>query len=69
MLEEAFEATQAGDDLRTTAHGIAHCGACELPLVEGANFCAACGTATRALPHQTRRRNAAVDQLAVTVEA
>lgn len=60
VLEEAFESTTSGEELRTSAHGSAHCGACELPLVEGANFCAACGTATRAAPHQTRRRNAAV---------
>lgn len=62
VLEEAFEATRDGEELRTSAHGTAHCGACELPLLEGANFCAACGTATRATPHQTRRRNAAVDE-------
>ncbi|QXC59411.1 hypothetical protein KSP35_13480 [Aquihabitans sp. G128] len=35
VLEEALESARSGTELRTTAHGTAHCGACELPPRRG----------------------------------
>jgi hypothetical protein len=61
VLEAALESASTGAGLRDTAHGTAWCPACDLPLLDGANFCVACGTAVRAASKVTRRRNAAVD--------
>jgi hypothetical protein len=61
VLEAALEGATQGDELKDTAHGAAWCPSCDLPLLEGANFCVACGTAVRAASKVTRRRNAAVE--------
>jgi hypothetical protein len=63
VLEAALE-TAAGGELKDTAHGTAWCPSCHLPLLEGANFCVACGTAVRAASKVTRRRNAAATDAA-----
>ncbi len=60
VLEVALETAGSGE-LRDTAHGAAWCPSCDLPLVEGANFCVACGTAVRAANKVSRRRNAQPD--------
>ena len=59
VLEAALESASDGDGLKDTAHGTAWCPSCDLPLLDGANFCVACGTAVRAaqqgLPTTQRR--------------
>lgn len=57
VLETALEASASGATLKDSARGTAWCPACEMPLVEGANFCAACGTSVRAGNKITRARN------------
>lgn len=68
VLEAALE-TASGGELKDTAHGTAWCPSCSLPLVEGANFCVACGTAVRAASKVSRRRNAAPATDAAVPEA
>ncbi|MBV9831319.1 MAG: zinc ribbon domain-containing protein, partial [Marmoricola sp.] len=64
VLEAALESSSTGEELRDTAHGTAWCPSCHLPLVDGANFCVACGTAVRAGHKVSRRRNALADEAA-----
>ena len=59
LLESALEAEAAGLVPDTAAHGVAYCGECELPLVESASFCVACGASVRAAPKPLRVENAA----------
>ncbi len=66
VLEAALESGSADGGPRDTATGTAWCPSCDLPLLEGANFCVACGTAVRAASKVSRRRNAAPDDEAVT---
>lgn len=66
VLEAALESAARGSGLKDSAQGMAWCPSCEMPLVTGANFCAACGTAVRAGSKVTRRRNRTDD--AVTTE-
>lgn len=61
ILEAALESASGGEDLKDAAHGAAWCPSCDLPLLEGANFCVACGTAVRAASKVSRRRNALPD--------
>jgi hypothetical protein len=61
VLEAALEAASKGERLKDSAHGTAFCPSCEMPLVEGANFCVVCGTATRAGGKVTRHRNRSDD--------
>ena len=57
VLEAALEAASLGGELKDTAHGTAYCPSCEMPLLDGANFCVACGTSVRAGSKVTRARN------------
>jgi hypothetical protein len=61
VLEAALEAASASGGPQDTARGTAWCPSCDLPLVDGANFCVACGTAVRAASKVSRRRNAQPD--------
>lgn len=61
VLEAALESASLGTGPRDTVHGTAWCPSCDLPLLDGANFCVACGTSVRAANRLTRRRNAAPD--------
>ena len=61
VLEAALESASLGGGLKDTVRDTAWCPSCDLPLVEGANFCVACGTAVRAASKVSRRRNAAAD--------
>ncbi len=65
VLEAALEASASGSTLKDSARGTAWCPTCEMPLVEGANFCAACGTSVRAGSKITRARNRS-DELEAT---
>ena len=69
VLEAALESASGGGELKDTAHGTAWCPSCDLPLVEGANFCVACGTAVRAASKVSRRRNAVPDEEATAAPA
>jgi hypothetical protein len=64
ILEAALEGSPHREGLKDTAHGTAWCPSCDLPLVDGANFCVACGTAVRAASKVSRRRNTALDDAA-----
>ncbi len=66
VLEAALESAALGGDLKDTARGLAWCPSCEMPLLSGANFCAACGTTVRAGNKATRRRNRADDATTTT---
>ncbi len=57
VLEAALEGANTGTTLKDAAKGTAYCPSCEMPLLEGANFCVVCGTATRAGNKATRVRN------------
>ncbi len=57
VLEAALDAATAGVALKDTARGTAYCPSCDMPLLAGANFCAACGTSVRAGSKVTRARN------------
>jgi RsiW-degrading membrane proteinase PrsW (M82 family) len=68
VLEAALEAAATGGELKDTAHGTAYCPSCEMPLLNGANFCVACGTSVRAGSKVTRARNR-VDDTAPVLDA
>ncbi len=57
VLEAALEAANVDSGLKDTVHGTAYCPSCEMPLLDGANFCVVCGTSTRAGNKVTRIRN------------
>ena len=57
VLEAALENASVEGNLKDAARGTAFCPSCEMPLLEGANFCVVCGTATRAGNKATRIRN------------
>ena len=57
VLEAALEAAATGTGLKDSAQGTAYCPSCEMPLLQGANFCVACGTSVRAGSKVTRARN------------
>jgi hypothetical protein len=59
LLEGALEATRNASTLKSSSRDIGFCPECELPLLDGANFCSACGAAVRAGSKITRRANAA----------
>lgn len=59
LLEEALEATERGEAGMAASNGIAFCGHCELPLLDGASFCVSCGMSVRASSKLTRQANAA----------
>ena len=61
VLEAALEGANSGATHKDAARGTAHCPSCEMPLLEGANFCVVCGTATRAGNKATRVRNRSAD--------
>lgn len=61
VLEAALEASSKGESLKDSVRGTAFCPSCEMPLLEGANFCVVCGTATRAGGKVTRNRNRSDD--------
>lgn len=61
VLEAALEGANTGTPLRDAARGTAYCPSCEMPLLQGANFCVVCGTATRAGSKVTRLRNRSDD--------
>ena len=64
VLEAALEAASTGTGLKDSAKGTAYCPSCEMPLLEGANFCVACGTSVRAGSKVTRVRNRVDDTAA-----
>lgn len=57
VLEAALQGASTGTPLKDAARGTAYCPSCDMPLLEGANFCVVCGTATRAGNKVTRLRN------------
>lgn len=57
VLEAALQGASSGTPLKDAARGTAYCPSCDMPLLEGANFCVVCGTATRAGNKVTRLRN------------
>ncbi len=57
VLEAALEAASTGSGMKDSAWGTAYCPSCEMPLLQGANFCVACGTSVRAGSKVTRARN------------
>jgi protease prsW family protein len=59
VLEEALEATNQGEAGIAASNGIGFCGHCELPLLDGASFCVACGMSVRACSKLTRQANSA----------
>jgi hypothetical protein len=61
VLEAALESASTGTALKDAARGTAYCPSCDMPLVEGANFCVVCGTTTRAGNKATRVRNRSDD--------
>ena len=61
VLEAALESSTRGATLKDAARGTAYCPSCDMPLVEGANFCVVCGTTTRAGNKATRVRNRSED--------
>lgn len=61
VLEAALESASTGVALKDAARGTAYCPSCDMPLVEGANFCVVCGTTTRAGNKATRLRNRSDD--------
>jgi RsiW-degrading membrane proteinase PrsW (M82 family) len=65
VLEAALEAAATGTGLKDSAQGTAYCPSCEMPLLQGANFCVACGTSVRAGSKVTRARNRADDTSAL----
>ncbi len=65
VLEAALEAAATGTGLKDSAQGTAYCPSCEMPLLQGANFCVACGTSVRAGSKVTRARNRVDDTVAL----
>ena len=65
VLEAALEAAADGAGLKDSAQGTAYCPSCEMPLLQGANFCVACGTSVRAGSKVTRTRNRIDDATAL----
>jgi hypothetical protein len=65
VLEAALEGANSGTPLKDAARGTAFCPSCDMPLLEGANFCVVCGTATRAGNKVTRVRNRTDDDAVV----
>ncbi|GAB3247199.1 PrsW family glutamic-type intramembrane protease [Nocardioides dilutus] len=61
VLEAALEGANSGSPLKDAARGTAYCPSCDMPLLDGANFCVVCGTATRAGSKVTRLRNRTPD--------
>jgi hypothetical protein len=57
VLEAALEAASTGGGVKDAARGTAYCPSCEMPLMDGAAFCVACGTSVRAGNKVTRARN------------
>jgi RsiW-degrading membrane proteinase PrsW (M82 family) len=68
VLEAALESASTGTTSKDAARGTAFCPSCEMPLLEGANFCVVCGTATRAGNKLTRARNRTDDDAAVAAK-
>jgi RsiW-degrading membrane proteinase PrsW (M82 family) len=68
VLEAALEAAATGTGLKDSARGTAYCPSCEMPLLQGANFCVACGTSVRAGSKVTRARNRVDDSAATDAE-
>ena len=70
VLEAALESSSTGASLKDAARGTAYCPSCDMPLVEGANFCVVCGTTTRSGNKNTRVRNRTEDApVAVSVRS
>ncbi len=61
ILEEALEATVAGESGYGATHGIAFCGQCKLPLLDEASFCVNCGMSARATSKMARAANTEAD--------
>ncbi len=57
VLEAALDAAATGTGMKDAARGTAYCPSCEMPLLQSANFCVACGTSVRAGSKVTRARN------------
>jgi hypothetical protein len=55
LIEAATEAAARDHIPKGSNRGIGFCPACRMPLLDGANFCTACGTATRAATKSARR--------------
>ena len=55
LIEAATEAAARGHIPKGSNRGIGFCPACRMPLLDGASFCTACGTATRAASKSARR--------------
>lgn len=55
LIEAATEAAARDRVPKGSNKGIGFCPACRMPLLDGASFCTACGTATRAASKAARR--------------
>ena len=55
LIEAATEAAARDHVPKGSNKGIGFCPACRMPLLDGASFCTACGTATRAASKAARR--------------
>ena len=66
VLEAALEAAAGtGTGLKDSAQGTAYCPSCEMPLLQGANFCVVCGASVHAGSKVTRARNRVDDTVAL----
>ena len=57
LLEGALDAARHGRAAQHATAGEAYCGHCDMPLLDGAAFCSACGTSTRTVPKSRRTWN------------
>ena len=63
LLEGALEHAARGSVPSTASRDVAFCSECELPLLNEASFCSACGASVRAASKLTRRANSAPSAL------
>lgn len=61
LLEGALEAARNDGAAQHATSGEAYCGHCDMPLLDSAAFCSACGTSTRTVPKDRRQWNQDAD--------
>ena len=57
LLEAALDSAKSAAGGQHLSAGEGYCGNCDMPLLPGAGFCSACGSATRAVPKLRRNFN------------
>lgn len=57
LLEGALNAARGGQSAQHSVAGEAYCGHCDMPMIDSAAFCSACGTSTRTVPKARRGWN------------